>query len=192
LGRDKAIIAEATARFDASRVRGDLSDAVVTITMHAGRGDDVATCVARRRIATTPQDDKRYLFAPADSPHTEVVLETFERKFGEVRTQDAPFLIMSLMQNRLAGPEVWRALTGRWNDAIERFPVSSHVAMVASVHSFVADPAFAAEVHRFHESSPLPVGQQQLAQLLDLMDLQVAQAQRTGPTLHAALRAVAD
>ena len=133
--------------------------------MNEGRPDDVDTCDARRREATTPQDEKRYLLAPADSPHPEVVLETFERAFGEVRTQDAPNLIRSLMRNRLAGPEVWRALTGRWGDAMERFPVTSYVGMVSSVHTFVADPAFAAEVRRFHTTNPVPVGQQQLDQL---------------------------
>jgi puromycin-sensitive aminopeptidase len=192
LGRDKTIVAEAIASFDAGRVSGDLADAIVTITMNEGRPDDVDTCDARRREATTPQDEKRYLLAPADSPHPEVVLETFERAFGEVRTQDAPNLIRSLMRNRLAGPEVWRALTGRWGDAMERFPVTSYVGMVSSVHTFVADPAFAAEVRRFHTTNPVPVGQQQLDQLLDLMVLHVALAQRIGPTLQAALRAVAD
>jgi puromycin-sensitive aminopeptidase len=190
LGRDGAVVAEAVARFEAGNVSGDLADAIVAITMQQGRPGDVATCDARRKDAATPQDEQRYLFAPAYSPHPEVILETFESAFGEVRTQDAPYLVMSLIRNRLAGPQAWRALTGRWTDAIDRFPATSHVGMVSTVFTFAADPEFAAEVRRFHESNPVPVGQQQLAQILDVMDLHVALARRSRPTLTAALRAI--
>jgi hypothetical protein len=47
-------------------------------------------------------------------------------------------------------------------------------------------------VRRFHEDNPVPVGQQQLAQILDVMDLHVALARRSRPTLTAALRAIGD
>ena len=190
MGRDDAIAVEAVARFDAGNVKGDLADAIVAITMEQGRPGDIATCDARRKAAATPQDEQRYLFAPAHSPRPEVILETFESAFGKVRTQDAPYLVMSLMRNRLAGPQVWRALTGRWNEAIDRFPATAHVAMVSSVFTFVADPEFAAEVRRFHEGNPVPVGQQQLDQILDVMDLHVALARRSRPTIEAALQAI--
>jgi hypothetical protein len=45
-------------------------------------------------------------------------------------------------------------------------------------------------IRRFHESNPLEVGQQQVAQFLDLMDVHVALAQRNAATLASALRAV--
>jgi puromycin-sensitive aminopeptidase len=192
LGRDGAVIAEAVARFDAENVSGDLADAIVAITLAQGRPGDAAICHARRKDAATPQDEQRYLFAPSNSPHEEVILETFESAFGEVRTQDAPYVVMSLIRNRVAGSQVWRALTGRWNEAIERFPVTAHVGMVSSVFTFADDPAFAVEVRRFHEDNPVPVGQQQLAQILDVMDLHVALARRTRPTIEAALRAIGD
>ena len=108
-----------------------------------------------------------------------------------MRTQDAPFLINSLMRNRRAGPQVWRALRDRWDEAIERFPSMAHVAMIVSVTTFVSDPALSAEVRRFHEDHPVPIGQQQVAQVLDLMDLNASLAQRSRPTLAATLRAVA-
>jgi hypothetical protein len=66
------------------------------------------------------------------------------------------------------------------------------VAIISGVLTFVNDPALAVEVRRFHELNPLAVGQQQVAQLLDLMDVHVAVAQRNAPSLEATLRAVAD
>jgi puromycin-sensitive aminopeptidase len=191
LGRDESIIAEALARFDAGQVTGDLADGLVAITMEQSRPNDVATCEVRRKGAPTPQDEQRYLFAPADSSDPAVVLAAFEQAFTEVRTQDAPYLIMSLIRNREAGEQVWRALTNRWSEALERFPANSHAVMVASVVSFASDPTFAAEVRRYHEEHPVQVGQQQVSQFLELMDLNVTVAQRSRPTLEATLRAVA-
>ena len=191
LGRDESIIAEALSRFDTERVTGDLSDAIVAITLGQGRPGDVATCRTRQREALTPQDEQRYLFAPAESPDPATVLEIFERAFAEVRTQDAPYLINSLMRNRTAGPQVWRALTGRWTEALDRFPDMSHTAMIVSVTDFVSDQALATDVRRFHEDHPVPMGQQQVEQILDLMDLHVALAGRSVATLQRTLRDVA-
>ena len=190
-GKDAGVIAEAAARFDAGEVSGDLADAIVSITMHQNRPGDVALCEQRHALAATPQDERRYLFAPASSPDPSVAMGTFERAMTDVRTQDAPYLIGALVRNRVAGPRTWRAMTERWAEAIGRFPAGSPVAMVAGVSTFVTDPAFAAEVRRFHESNPVPVGQQQVAQILDVMDLHVAVAQRNAASLGATLRAFA-
>jgi puromycin-sensitive aminopeptidase len=190
LGQDEPIVAEALERFDAERVTGDLADAVVAITLGQGRPADVATCRGRQARAVTPQDEQRYLFAPAEWPEPQVVLEVFERVFTDVRTQDAPYLINALMGNRLAGPQVWRALCARWDEAIERFPAMAHVAMIVSVTTFVSDPALASEVRRFHEDHPVPMGQQQVAQVLDLMDLHASLACRSHPTIEGTLRAI--
>jgi hypothetical protein len=78
-------------------------------------------------------------------------------------------------------------MSERWTPAIERFPVDSPVAMVAGVVTFASDAAFAHEVRQFHEEFPVPAGQQQVAQLLDLMDLYVSVAERNAPSLAASL-----
>jgi puromycin-sensitive aminopeptidase len=189
-GRDDAIIGEATSRFDAAAVSGDIANAIVAITMLQNRPGDPATCEQRREAASNPQDEQRYLFAPAGSGDPAVLMATFERAFSTVRTQDAPYLIGALIRSQVAGPDIWRAATKRWDEAVERFPAGSPVAMVTGVLTFVSDPAFAVEVRQFHEANPLAVGQQQLAQVLDLMDLHVDLATRTRPTLAATFRAM--
>ncbi len=190
LGRDEAVIAEATRRFDAGDVVGDLANAIVSITMRQDRPGDPATCEARREAAATPQDEQRYLFAPAASSNPGVVMDAFERAFTTVRTQDAPYLVGALMRNRVGGPAVWRAMTERWTQAIELFPAGSPVAMVTGLHTFGSLPELAADVRRFHELHPLEIGQQQVAQVLDLMDVHVALANRNRASLAGALRGI--
>jgi puromycin-sensitive aminopeptidase len=189
-GRESSIVAEATSRFDADAANGDIANAIVSITMRQNRPGDPATCEQRRESAANPQDEQRYLFAPASSGDPAVLTETFERAFSTVRTQDAPYLIGTLIRNRVAGPQIWRAATERWDEAVERFPAGSPVAMAMGLSTFVSDPAFAVEVRRFHEANPLAIGQQQVAQVLDLMDLHVSLATRTRPSLAATFRAL--
>jgi len=182
-GRDADIIAEATRRFDEELVTGDLADAIVTITMSQGRSGDVTICHERQRAAATPQEEQRYLFAPASSNDPSVILTTVERAFSEVRTQDALYLIGALMRSRVAGERVWRYVTSRQDEALEKFPQMGIAQMMSGIITFVRDPAFAAEVRRFHESKPFPVGQQQVQQMLDLMDVNGAVTQRNIGTL---------
>ena len=188
LGRDEAIADEAAARFDAGDLSGDLADAIVAITMHQNRPGDAARCDERRRAATTPQEEQRYLFAPVSSRDADVVLGAFEAAFTDVRTQDAPYLIRGLLTNLVAGREVWQRLRARWDEALAKFPETSHAPMASGVESFVDDPAFAASVRDFLESHPVPTGARQISQFLDLMDVNVAWAARTRPSLASTLR----
>jgi puromycin-sensitive aminopeptidase len=187
IGRDGSIAEEAAARFDAGGLSGDLADAIVAITLHQNRPGDAATCEVRRRSAATPQDEQRYLFAPISSRDPEVVLGAFEGAFSDVRTQDAPYLIRGLLTNLVAGREVWSRLSARWDEALERFPETSHAPMVAGAESFINDPTFAGSVRAFLEAHPVPTGQRQVAQFLDVMDVNVAWAERTRPGLVGTL-----
>ncbi|HSN02452.1 MAG TPA: M1 family aminopeptidase [Acidimicrobiales bacterium] len=189
IGRDASIAEEAAARFDAGALSGDLADAIVAITLHQNRPGDAATCEARRKSAATPQEEQRYLFAPVSSRDPDVVLSAFENAFVDVRTQDAPYLIRGLLTNLVAGREVWRRLSGRWDEALERFPETSHAPMAAGVESFIDDPALAATVRTFLEGHPVPTSQRQVAQFLDVMDVNVAWAERTRSDLAGTLSA---
>ncbi|HEY7931822.1 MAG TPA: M1 family metallopeptidase [Acidimicrobiales bacterium] len=181
-GRDADVIAEAVRRFDANEVSGDLANAVVAITLAQGREGDDLVCAERRRTASSPQEEQRYLFELANSGSDEVVLAALEDAFTEVRTQDAPYFIGALMRSRDVGPEVWRRTSVRQSEAIERFPSIAFDRMYGGAASFV-DGALADEVRAFHEANPLPVGQQMVQQILDLMDVNVAVAQRNRATL---------
>ncbi len=190
LGRyanDGDVIARATEMFDRGVLEGDLADAVVAVTMAQGRPGDLEKCHERERDAPTPQEARRYLFAPAGSSDPAVIFETFERCFRDVRTQDAPYLVGALLRSRVAGEVVWRRLAERLDEALERFPSMGVVAMVSGVGYLVGSPDLAREIRAFHDGHPLPVGQQQVLQALDLMDVNVAVKVRCAPTINQEL-----
>ena len=187
LGRDENVAQVLAAKFDAGDVSGSLADAIVSVTMSLGRPGDDAICEERRMAAATPQEAQRYLFAPALSGSTEVILAAVERAFGDVRTQDAPYLLGSLMRNRLAGEAVWRKVTERFAEALDRFPNSAHPALVMGISTLVTSEELAQEIRTFHEANVAPAGQRQIEQFLDLMDLHVALATRERDSLVANL-----
>jgi len=187
-GHANEIIDEAVARFDAKRVVGDLADAIVSITMQQGRPGDPAECEARRATAATPQEEQRYLYAPAHSDDVEVAAGAVRVAFDTVRTQDAPYLLGSMMTNRQTGPGVWRSVRDRWDEVIARFPSTSWAVMLTGVTTFASDVQLADEVRDFHQQHPLEVGQQEMAQTLDAMDVNVALARRNRSTLADELR----
>ena len=77
----------------------------------------------------------------------------------------------------------WWSVRDRWDEVVARFPSSTWSLMLRGVTSFAADARFAEKVRAFHEQHPLEVGQQEVAQSLDAMDVNVALVRRTKATL---------
>jgi puromycin-sensitive aminopeptidase len=190
VGQEPAVIAEALRRFDAGDVVGDLATPIARVTAHQDRDGDVEVFERRRREAPTPQEEQLYLFAPAANPNPQRARALFERCFTDVRTQDGAYVIAALIANRVSGPEIWRAFSERLDEAVARFPATGPSAAAASVATLIADPALAREIREFHTTHPLAMGQRQVLQALERMDVGVAFAQRVRDTLTAQLRAV--
>ena len=51
----------------------------------------------------------------------------------DIRTQNAPFLIGSLMSNLDGGDLAWAFVKAHWPEIIERFPDNTHVRMLAGI-----------------------------------------------------------
>ncbi len=190
VGEDPAIIAEALRRFDANDVVGDLAQSIVRITARQNRPGDVAVFEERRQKAPTPQDEQLYLFAPAMVPDLAVGTDLFNRCFTDIRNQDAPYVVLTLITNRIIGAQIWKMFAARLDEAIAKFPSGSTAATSSAVASLIADPALADEIRAFYTANPLPVGQRQVEQALERMDIGVAFGQRVRDTITDQLRSV--
>jgi len=134
----------------------------------------------RRAAASTPQDEQRLLFALASVPDPDVAERTLERCFTEFRTQDAPYLIGAMMNNRHIAEQVWRGVTARWDEAQDRFPASAHARMLGGVSYLCTEPWHEHDIRAFHDANPLKVGQLTLNQTLDRRDVHASFAARVG------------
>ncbi|HUA95098.1 MAG TPA: M1 family metallopeptidase [Acidimicrobiales bacterium] len=193
IGADPQVRAGAAGRFDRSDTQPidpDLEGAVLQTVAAQLRPGDYEAMLERYRNPSTPQEELRYLMALAAFPDVDLALSTFELARTEVRTQNAPYLVASLLGNRVGGPAVWARVEEEWDSLLERFPVNSHSRMLDGARALCGDPAVAADVAQFLDGHPLRSGQRSVAQMLERLRTNVAFGERVRPTLGTVLSGV--
>ncbi len=155
----------------------------------AANGDDADfdAYLGKFRTAATPQEQLRYLYALAEFPQAEQIERAVALAFsGEVRTQNAPFLLNRCIANRRHGAAAWQLLRQQWDVANERFPGNTIVRMIDSVKLLTA-PAVVADVQSFFSEHPIPQGAKSLDQTLERQRVNAAALAREADRLPAAL-----
>ena len=122
IGNDQAVRAEAARRFDAGAVEGDLATAVLATVASVNRPGDFETALERFRTAKDPQAENRYRRMLAQFQDESLTLRCFDMCFGELRLQDVPLQMISLLANRVGGPAAWAQLTTRWEEINQLLP----------------------------------------------------------------------
>ncbi|HEX3539165.1 MAG TPA: M1 family metallopeptidase [Acidimicrobiales bacterium] len=191
VGADPDVQLEARVRFDRfladpASLAPDLVSAVVTIVAYRGNEADYQVLYTRFKEAATPQDQMRFLYALAAPQSTELLRRTLDLTLsGEVRTQDAPYVIGSVLGSRVGAAAAWPFIEAHWDEIQARFPDNSLPRMLDGIAGIV-DPALARQVHLFLAEHRLPQAKL-VAQSLEKLDNNVAFATRVGPELPAAL-----
>jgi puromycin-sensitive aminopeptidase len=192
LGDDPAIRAEAVARLERSEtdpaaVAPDILTATVSVVASSG-GDASYELLSRRyRTAATPQDQVRYLMALAGFPDREHLARTLDLALSpDVRTQDGPFLIASVLMNRSGGRLAWSWIEDHWDEMVARFPRNLLVRTFEGAVGLV-EADLVAQVHAFIATTDIPVHGPRLAQIEERMDINVAFADRVRPGLAETL-----
>jgi puromycin-sensitive aminopeptidase len=180
--RTKAAELHASYLRDRSSVPGDLVAPIVQIVARNGGEEEYTTFLQRMRQPETPQEEVRYLLALAEVPHAALLRRTLDMALGEVRTQNAPFVIAASLANRVAGGEAWAFVEEHWEDLRTRFPSKLIPRMLEGITALM-DPDVAAEVHRFLDAHPVPGGEMLIAQTRERLDVNVTFRQREEPNL---------
>ena len=183
LGNDRATQAEARARYaayksDSAAVDPNLVPALVSIVAHSGGEADYDEFYTAFKTAKTPQEEMRYLFAlaafqPAELFERALVLTTN----GEVRTQNAPFLMRQLLLNTQQRERAWQFLKDNWDAMLSHYPGSTVPRMCEGVTGLVT-PALEAEVTAFFADHPVKGGEKMVQQHLEKLRIAVACQQR--------------
>ncbi|HEY9714217.1 MAG TPA: M1 family metallopeptidase, partial [Chroococcales cyanobacterium] len=128
LGDDREVQKQAADLFeryqkDRSAVSPDIAPALITIIAHTGdkaRYDEFDLCFKK---ATTPQEEDRYMYALAAFRHPELLESTLKKTLnGEVRSQNAPYLVRSVMTNSCGRERAWQFVKANWSEMVRRFP----------------------------------------------------------------------
>ena len=193
LGADPDVRAEARSRLerffaDPSSLAPDLITAMVSIVAAAGGEDEYQLMYQRFQSAATPQDKVRFLYALAAPQDPGLVRRTLDLCLsGEVKTQDAPYVIGSVLGSRGGAGIAWPFIEQNWDTIRSRFPDNSIPRMLEAASS-VVDAGLATQIHTFLDAHKLPQAKL-MAQILEKLDNHVAFAHRVAPELPAALQA---
>jgi puromycin-sensitive aminopeptidase len=134
--------------------------------------------VDRFRNAENPQDRERVLLSLSRFRDPAALARTLELSLsGDVRTQDAPYLLREAIANRDNGPAAWDFVAENWAEIEKRFPANSLSRLVGGVRA-LRDRAVADRVVGFLAEHPIPQGELQVRQHVERMWVTVALAER--------------
>jgi puromycin-sensitive aminopeptidase len=189
LGNDADAQARCRAMLDDSSTDPELAAAAANAVAAIGTDADYDDYVQRFRNAETPQLRLRYMFSLAEFPTEEQIRRTIDLALsGDVKTQDAPFLLNRCIANRNNGEMAWESVRRQWLQLLERFPDNTIVRMVGSITTLTT-PHLVADVQGFFSEHPIPQSAKTLEQLLERQQVNANLRARAAAPLAAALAA---
>ncbi|MBX3330448.1 MAG: M1 family metallopeptidase [Nitrospira sp.] len=192
LGNDAAIQHEAAERFrryrkDPATADSNVVPALVAILAHTGDEARYDEFLELYRTASTPQEERRYLFSLAAFRHKELLAHTRARTInGEIRTQDAPFIIGAMLTSVYSRELTWDFVKANWDHMDRLFPKQGLRRMCGGIVG-LATPELEQDVREFFTSRKIDLGGKTLDQYLEQLRIAVLFHEREGRTLRAAL-----
>jgi hypothetical protein len=197
VGRDPEVQTQAHRLHDAAQ-RGevaldpDLASAILSVVGASGGPEDFETFLEHYRRPTTPQEEMRYLYALTGFADPSLAARAFELAMTEVRSQDSPFVIQLLLNNRDNGPSTWARVVEHWDELVARIPSNILPRMLGGVTSLCRDPQLARDIKAFVHTHPLAIGQRTVDQTLERLEINVSFAaslrETAVPVLSAGLQ----
>ena len=190
LGDDAATQAQAKSLYARYKVNPQAVDrnvvpAVIAIMAHIGGRTEYEEFHANVSTAKTPQEEQRYLFALAAFRSVDLLDRTLHMTIsGEVRTQNAPYLMRSLLLNTEGRERVWAFLKTHWDKMIQQYPDNSIVRMCEGITALVS-ASLEADVRQFFASHPVKQGAKTMDQHLEKLRIAVTCKQREEAHLAA-------
>jgi puromycin-sensitive aminopeptidase len=179
LGNDATIQAEARARYaqykqHPATVDRNVVPALVSIVAHCGEATDYEEFTTSFKTAKTPQEETRYLFALAAFRSKDLFERTLQLTInGEVRTQNAPYLMRVLLLNTGLRERAWHFMKMHWDEMRRQYPDNSIGRMCEGILSLVT-PELEADVIDFFAAHPVKQADKIIQQHLEKLRVAVA------------------
>jgi puromycin-sensitive aminopeptidase len=180
----------AAARKDKAAVDPNLLPALVAIVAFTGDAARYDEFAERFKTAATPQEERRYLFALAQFRQPVLLDRTLAKTLdGEIRIQDAPFMVSAVMSNVYGRELGWRFVKTNWDALDRRFPKQGLRRMCGGITG-LCKPELEREVREFFDSRKIDLGGKTLDQYLEQLRIGVSFRERHGEALIGYLQKV--
>jgi puromycin-sensitive aminopeptidase len=193
LGNDPATHAQAAEQYqryraDHTSVDPNVIPALVAILAHTGDEARYNEFSDHSRTATTPQEERRYLFALAAFQTPALLTQTLARTIsGEIRTQDAPFVVSAVLGNVYGREQAWEFVKTNWDQMDRLFPKQGLRRMCGGVVA-LATAELEQDVREFFLSRKIDLGGKTLDQYLEQLRIAVTFRNRERRSLRELLR----
>jgi len=188
LGNDAATQARAAELYAGARdnprtVDPNLLPALVAILAFTGDAARYDEFDERFQTASTPQEERRYLFSLAMFRHEALLERTLAKTLdGRIRTQDAPFMVGAVMGNIYGREQGWRFVKNNWDVLDRRFPKQGLRRMCGGITG-LAKPELERDVREFFTVRKIDLGGKTLEQYLEQLRIGVSFGERNGLVL---------
>lgn len=192
IGNDVETQGEARARYAQYRANRESVDpnivpALVSIVAYTGGQTEYEEYRAASKAASTPQEEQRYQFALASFRHPELIEQTLQMTLnGEVRTQNAPYLMRALLMNTDGRERAWAFMKEHWQEMLRQYPDNSIPRMCEGITALVT-PALEADAREFFATHPVKQGAKTIEQHLEKLQVAVACKQREAANIESYL-----
>ncbi len=188
--QDRARDFYARYRSDESALDPNVLPAVIAILAASGGESEYDEFFQRFKSARTPQEEQRYLYALAGFRQPELLRQTLDRTLnGQVRSQDAPFLVRALLTSVYSRELAWEFVKANWETMSRRYPGSAYRRMYEGVTALVS-PAWEQDVEAFFTARRIDLGGKTLDQYLEQLRVAVRFQEREAQPLAAYLAKV--
>ena len=185
--RCRALLGEYNASAGAADIDPELISAATTVVAAFGDEADFERFVTAFKTSATPQDQLRNLYALAEFDNPELITRACEFAFsGDVRSQNAPYLLQRCIANRTQGELAWTLVRKHWDRANAAFPNPSIIRMVDPV-KLLNTEAVVADVQSFFAEHPIKQSLNTLAQVLERQRVNAAVREREAGDFAATL-----
>ena len=188
LGNDEETQAQARALYaryvdDERAADPNILPAVISIIATVGGAAEYAEFLQRFRSARTPQEEQRFLFALGAFRDPTLIAQTLERTInGEVRSQDAPFLMRAMLSGVHSRGPAWDFVKQHWQTMAKQYPGSAYRRMYEGVTALIS-PEWERDVNEFFPSRGIVLGGKTLDQYLEQLRVAVRFQQRESAAL---------
>jgi puromycin-sensitive aminopeptidase len=161
----------------------NVSAAVIGILAHAGDAAQFEEYVGRYRTASTPQEERRYLYSLTAFRVPELLMRALQMAVGgEIRTQDAPFIVRLALGNVYGRDLAWDFVKQQWDHMVRQYPKNGLRRLLEGISS-LATPSLEEDVRRFVADRKIDLGGKTLEQYLEQLRIAVSFRERMLPTL---------
>ncbi len=185
LGDDRAVQARAAELYagSASDLDPNVLPAIIGVLAHAGDAARYDEFSKKFRSAATPQEEQRYLYALAAFRQKELLAQTLARATnGEFRTQDAPFVVRSLLMSVHGRELAWEFVKSSWDTMERQYPKAGLRRLAEGVIGLVT-PELERDVHAFFQARRPEFGGKTLEQYLEQLRIAVRLRERESTAL---------